>query len=541
MNSVWEFFTKNRTIHAVICGILWALAFPNFEIAGFAYIVPGYLFLIIKNQSPSIAFRSGYLAGLVHYAVSLHWLLYIPVKAAPIVGWLALCAYLALYPAVWCWSCVKVANAIEQKQRSQFLLLYGFPISGAILWVGLEMIRARFLTGFPWNLLGVSQFRILPIIQIAAITGVYGVSFLVAWCSLALALAFNLLIKNPLDRWGWLRTVVLPSVFLTLVITYGIDSMINWHKMEKPIQVKLALVQPSIPQTIIWDKNENSNRFKKLMELSKMALLTKPDILILPEAAIPDLFRYNEEIYHSITGLAQENKVWMIIGADDAEPSKTDTNTALYYNCSFLISPYGFIEGRYAKQHLVMFGEYVPLVRWLPFLKYLTPIGDSCFTAGERPERFRIVLNRQPPRRLETSPIICFEDVIPHLVRRHITGELDFLVNLTNDGWFKESSAQPQHAANAVFRAVENRVPLVRCTNNGLTCWIDPTGAIHEEYFGDSKDIYGVGFKIADLRLPEKTNIKMTTYTRYGDWFGWSCVFISALLILGAMAKQKLN
>ena len=128
---------------------------------------------------------------------------------------------------------------------------------------------------------------------------------------------------------------------------------------------------------------------------------------------------------------------------------------------------------RYIKRKLVIFGEYVPLADWLPFLKYLTPIQGG-FTPGRRPVSFPL-----PGLRAKTSVLICFEDIFPHLVREHVDDDTDFLVNLTNNGWFGESAAQWQHAANAVFRAVENGLPLVRCANNGLTCWVDATMYIH--------------------------------------------------------------
>ncbi len=531
MNILWQ-FVKSGQFNAVLCGIIWALAFPNYEIAALAYIVPGYLLIVVQNKNRSTAFRLGYLCGLVYSCISLHWLLYIPVKFAPIVGWLALCAYLALYPAIWSWLVNRlVSNPVMKKSNTIFLFI--LPLIAAIIWVGLEVVRSRFLTGFPWNLLGVSQFRIVPLIQISSITGVYGVSFLIVWFSTAIAIGFSALIKDPLHKWRTAKLgIAVPLLVIVIIYAYSARLVIDYYKTPKDEEIKIALIQPSIPQTMIWDRTENSNRFSRLMELCQMALSSKPDILILPEAAIPDLFRYHQETYESITRLAKEHKVWLIIGADDAEPSTTDTNSALYYNSSFLISPEGFIEDRYSKQHLVMFGEYVPLIRWLPFLKHLTPIGDSCFTPGKGPVEFLIRLDRDSGKLyLRTSTIICFEDVIPHLVRRHITDNLDFLVNLTNDGWFRESSAQLQHVANAVFRAVENRRPLIRCTNNGLTCWIDSTGAIFDEYFGNSKDIYGPGFKI--IQLPLRHRDGQTIYTRYGDWFGWSCVVISILLTIG--------
>ena len=165
-----------------------------------------------------------------------------------------------------------------------------------------------------------------------------------------------------------------------------------------------------------------------------------------------------------------------------------------FFNAAFLFSPDGRFRNVYHKQNLVIFGEYIPLVRWLPFIKWFTPITGS-FASGTkavpfelerwppvRHESIRIVQTpgRRPalPNRVKTSTLICFEDVFPHLAREYVQDDTDFLVNLTNDGWFGEGAAQWQQAVTAVFRAVENGVPLVRCCNNGLTCWADANGRL---------------------------------------------------------------
>lgn len=534
---------KNRWFHAVICGILWAMAFPRFEIAGFAWIVPGYLFLLTKNVERGEAFRIGYISGLIAHLISLHWLLYIPVKIAPIAGWLALCAYLALYPAAWTILIRLIHEKFFQEPGKVKYAIFA-PFVAAVVWTALEMVRARLLTGFPWNLLGVSQYKMLFLIQIADILGVYGVSFLIVWFSCAAAIAIERLLKIEISLsfllrppTKWLSPMFLPLLALALVIYYNFAIVIYTSgkhlNLHYRTELKIALVQPSIPQTIIWDKNENEERFKQLIDLTKSALTNQPDVVILPEAAIPDLFRYHPPTYRTITELARENKIWMIIGADDAEAIDGDTNRIAFYNSSFLISPDGFITGQYSKQHLVMFGEYVPLSRWLPFLKHLTPIGDSAFTPGKRPEKFKFYVIKNGERHdIETSVVICFEDVIPHLVRKHVTNELDFLVNLTNDGWFGESAAQWQHLANAVFRAVENRRTLVRCTNNGISCCVDEAGWIYNVNFQDPSKDYRAGIKICDLLIPSDDMRKTTFYTRYGDVFGWTCVGATLCLLL---------
>jgi apolipoprotein N-acyltransferase len=517
-------FAENRYLQAIAAGLLLAASFPNFGLAGAAWLAPGLMLFAATGASGRTAFRVGYVAGLAHYLVSLYWLLFIPVPYGALAGWLALSAYLAMYPAVWVWLCWRMfpksrpdisALAIAKSSLPQRAL---WAIGCAVVWVALEMIMARMLAGFPWNLLGASQYQKLPLIQIASITGIYGLSFLIVWFSVALACAFLALLARPTARAAWLGDLILPLLAVIGVVTYGVRA----QRPEPSLRtIKVALVQPSIPQTLIWDPKEDANRFQQLIQLSERALETKPDLLIWPEAAVPSMLRYEPENFEAVAKLAKEHHVWIIVGADDLEPRPGATNLqdVDYYNSSFLISPDGELVVGYRKQKLVIFGEYIPLIRWLPFLKYLSPVGVG-FSAGDRPVSFQM-----PELKAKTSVLICFEDTFPHLARKYVQPDTDFLLNLTNNGWFGESAAQWQHAASAIFRAVENRLPLVRCANNGLTCWVDAFGGMHEVYFPDSEDVYRAGFKTARIPLLQEGEFRTPTiYNRYGDWFGWGCV-----------------
>jgi apolipoprotein N-acyltransferase len=289
------------------------------------------------------------------------------------------------------------------------------------------------------------------------------------------------------------------------------------------------LIQPSIPQTLIWDTNQNALRFTDLIELSERALqaTTNAQLLVWPEAAVPNMLRYEPEVYRAVTNLAITHRVWVILGSDDAAPRESAREREFdFFNSSFLVTPRGAIAGFYRKRRLVIFGEYIPLERWIPFMKYLTPVGGS-FAAGIEPRPFLL-----PELGAKVSVLICFEDIFPHYSREYVEEDTDFLLNLTNNGWFGESAAQWQHAANAVFRAVENRIPLVRCANNGLTCWVDRWGRLHDVFFPNSKDIYGAGFKVAQVPvLGDGQRRALTFYTRQGDWFGWACVGGTVVLL----------
>jgi apolipoprotein N-acyltransferase len=338
---------------------------------------------------------------------------------------------------------------------------------------------------------------------------------------MGLAVAAGLLVHAPKARWGWLSEAGLP---FGLVLTVVVAGTLRLHRPE-PVgrTMTMALVQPSIPQELIWDASEDANRFEQLMALSRLAVASRPQVLVWPEAALP---AFTEANYGAITNLILEHGLWMVFGADDVEPRRTAGGEEEQdsFNSAFLVGPDGRYRASYRKQRLVIFGEYVPWSEWLPILKRLTPIPGS-FRPGREPVAFRI---GEPA--VEVGVLICFEDVFGHGARHHVREGTELLLNLTNDGWFGESSAQWQHMANAVFRAVENGLPLVRCTNNGLTCWIDRAGRIREVFQAADSGEYGRGFLVVEVPLgggaPGRGG---TMYWRRGDVFGWGMVGVTFL------------
>jgi apolipoprotein N-acyltransferase len=298
---------------------------------------------------------------------------------------------------------------------------------------------------------------------------------------------------------------------------------------------------------MIWDETKARERFEDLMQLSERALAEPADVLIWPEASFPGTaLDENGEIVLPIADLARRHHTSLIIGADDVEATPTATN---YFNASFLIDPDGKLAGRYRKRGLVIFGEYIPLERWLPFIKWFTPITGS-YTPGDRAVQFH--LERRSPTRRESNPatsgsdigdkfqtsvLICFEDVFPNLARKSVEPGTDFLVNITNDGWFGEGAAQWQQAAAATFRTIENGVPLIRCANTGITCWIDANGRWAQIFTDENKSVYGVGFMTATIPLPDKR--PQTFYNLHGDWFGWACVVLTVMRTAVSVVRYR--
>ena len=541
-----ELFWRSGYLVADLAGLLLASAFPKWSLAGFAWIAPALLVFAANGKSGADAFRVGYVSGFAFWLASLYWLLLIPVTGFPILGWVLLAAYLALFTAAWTWLVCNHASRITHHASWPRRTLW--TLAAAAAWVALEMLRARLLGGFPWSFLGVSQYQLVPLIQLAAFTGVYGVSFLVVWFSLALFAAAQMIFREPTRRFIWQAEIVLPLTVTVGCFVGGFFWMNRGVTTEKFLRV--TSIQPAIPQTVIWNPSVDENIFQKFLAQNEAALTNRTDVLIWPESAVPQM---SEENCRAISALAQKHHVWLILNGEDMT---TTTNATNYFNAAFLVNPQGRLTATYHKQKLVIFGEYVPLARWLPFLKWFTPIVGG-WASGEKPVTFEmerrapsrpeIGIVSQPadreigaPSRVKTAALICFEDTFADVARAASQDDLDFLVNLTNDGWFGDSAEQWQHMANSVFRAVENGLPLLRCANNGVTCLIDGHGRITKIFRDRRGSEYGQGALTVEIPLLQSAEKSAPTfYNRHGDWFGWGCVGVAGTMFILKLKRRK--
>lgn len=508
-----------RFAAAALSGLLLSASFPKMEMAWAAWVAPGLILFSSLGTRGGQAFRIGFVAGFVHFLSSLGWLLNIPFKwhgipLAPGLAWMALSAYCALYFGLWVWLCWKMLPPVSNPD--EFLAIgwlrrLGWALATGAMWTALEFGRGKILTGFPWNFIGASQYKIIPLIQIASLTGIYGVSFLVVWTSVALCGAAVSLTRRPPRQTLW-ATAGLPLIVVAAVVGFGTAEAVSTSPPAK--ELKVAFIQPSIPQTLIWDPAWDLARFQDVLDLSEKALAEKPELMLWPESAIMDL---TPDVQQSISQLLRRHQAWLVCCALTAKAAAD--NTKEYFNSALLCGPEGTLESIYNKRHLVIFGEYVPLVKWFPFLNWLTSVGSN-ITPGEQPVQFEMT---NPTARM--SVLICFEDMFAEEAREHVKPDTDFLVNLSNDGWFGHVSEQWQQAASSVFRAVENGVPIVRCTNDGLTCWADAHGRIRQ-IFNVSGNVYAAGFMTAEIPLRTTGVHHQTFYNRYGDWFPWMCAGI---------------
>jgi apolipoprotein N-acyltransferase len=295
--------------------------------------------------------------------------------------------------------------------------------------------------------------------------------------------------------------------------------------------------------------------YHRLERLTEAASRTKPDLIIWPETATPEPLEYDPAAMRIITGVVARSGAYLLTGSmtvtrnlprTQSDPSNPER---VWYNSAFLINPQGKLMDPYHKQHLVPFGEFVPLAKIFPFMKYTTPIPGS-FGRGKERTLFPIrpsTLNSAPRARedFRSRPstfgvVICFEDVFPDVFRRFVKDGANLMVNITNDAWYKESAGAYQHMANSVFRAVENRVPFVRCANTGYSCFIDSTGRIRAHIAGNEKEgIFVQGFRTEKVTLRNPSE-PLTFYARYGDVFAWSC-FGVAVIAWGSCLRLKRN
>lgn len=536
-----ELLIDSGYLAAAGAGLILAEAFPKNGVPGLAWIAPALILLSARRKRGLDAARVGYVAGLAAALGSFSWLLLIPVTGFPIVGWLALGAYLAVYTGVWTW--LVSYDESPGAPADSWHRRTAWAITGAAAWTALEMIQARLFGGLPWNLLGSSQYQMIPLIQIASVTGIYGVSFIVVWSSLSLYSAGRMILARPSMRFAWQGEIALPLFAVAFLFAWGTFCVMPSASDSKSVTIsaklpslRVTLVQPSIPQTFIWSGTNDSLMLNQVVNLSREGLKNDTDLLIWPEAALNEMVRYDGPTYNAVTGLAASNHVWMIIGSDDEEPpanGSTNAEDALSFNSSFLVSPTGELADVYHKRHLVAFGEYIPL-SWIPIVKWFTPITGS-YTPGTRPVEFSL-----PNLKVHTAVLICFEDVFPDPTREYAGDNVDFLVNITNDGWFRNGSAQWQQAAAACFRSVENGLPLVRCANNGLTCWIDKHGHLRDIFKDTQGTVYGPGTTTVEIPLLAAGEKRIPTYYHeHGDIFGWSCVGLTALLAANKMRSRR--
>src|SRR5487761_53755 len=470
-----------RLLLAVASGLALSFSFPNYDFPLLAWIAVALLMLAALGARTREAVLYGFINGALFYPLRDPWIDTVmqqygnvgPFAAAGILALMTLAG--ALFPLAFA---VLVSRAGKRSLAAACVL-------APFLWVALEFARAHLpIIAFPWNLIGYAASGNLALVQLASVTGIFGLSLLVL--------------------------IVIAKFAPRFVPRTAPDHVAH-------------LVQTNFPQSESYPSNWmalHAADMQQMETLSIDAAKKSPGVVIWPEVPAP--FSLQDSQFAAIADkIARDSGSDFLVGVVDW---KLGPNRQwLASNSAVLLNPAAQREFTYNKIHLVPFGEYVPLRRWLTFAKSLTA-GISDFTPGRTYGVGSLPAAAGLPGG-QFSVFICYESVFSAQVRRFADRGAQLLVNISNDGWFGRSSAAAQSLMMARVRAVENRRWLLRDTNTGFTVDVDPYGRIVARL---------APFKRAELDAPYGFRSDVTPYTRFGDWLAWLCVIASCILIAAA-------
>ena len=503
-------------------GILFGLAYPKsgFWPLAFVGLVP--LLAAMSRPERLPAWSAGLAWGAGFFGFLLRWLYGFfrqygqldPLLSVATLGLLV--AYLALFPALFA-----TLGAFLLKRR-------GNSVLGLLpaLWVALEWIRGHALSGFPWGLAGYSLVPALPLVQISALTGVYGLSFLVVLVNASIAAWLG---PSPRED-GAFRLSAATLLILAGVFAFGATAM--RLPAESGPEVMVGLVQANIAQDEKWSSGQAEEILEKHERLTEAAAAQGARIILWPESSSPfPLSRpvsqksgegviADDGYRRRLESLARRTGASILFGTVDYRVIRGETRAL---NAAALVRPDATWSETYAKMHLVPFGEYVPLAPLLSFVNRIAQGAIGEFAAGRKP----VVMRADA---LSMGTLICYEMIFPELVRLFPRQGADLLANLTNDAWFGKSSGPHQHLQMSILRAVENRRYLVRAANTGISAIVDPRGrVIARSRLQETRAILG---RVRAVRGE-------TPYARVGDVFAFVCVILASAALVAAFAAGR--
>ncbi len=477
--------------------LLWA-SFPPVNAWPLAWVALAPLLIALdRARSWQAAWGIAYLSGFVFFLMAIGWIRFVTVP-----GLVVLSAYLALF--------FGILGSLHYYIRHRFSSVSTcFLLSAG--WVILEYFRSTLFTGFGWASLWASQADFKSLLPLASVTGAAGISFLV--------ILVNIVLKERLVgrlKQNWIVGVVLAA----LIFIVGWGAVVSAPVNRTSAAIPIAVIQPNISLAEALDSRLKADLVHRQLELSRRTLAHGPKLVIWPETSFPRFMWDSPELVEEIQSFARENGVYVLFGAVTRKNEQ-------YYNSAVLISPFGAAPVVRSKRHLVVFGEYIPFREKFPILADMVPIDD--LTPGEEDALFDV------PGLGKFGVLICFEDTLPEVARRYVRQGAGFLVNMTNDAWYRDSGQPRMHLNNALFRSVENRRMLVRATNTGESCVVDAFGR-ETECVKDNQDrrVLIEGFMVVSVN-PE---VYMTVNTNLNETFVLICGLVFLISVLFIMRRK---
>ena len=505
--------------------LFWVLSIPPFKFSEAAYIafVPLLLWLFTRPTKRWVI-GIGLGVGWLSWFLILIWLRHVTWFGTIALSWL-----LAVLFLVW----LLITWKVLPKLAAQNILLRALGFGGlAGLWIVLEWSRTWLLWGFPWAPLSLSQWERPVVLQIAAWSGAYGVSFLLVFFNLCIAQTLReRFVKKESKIWlGWFS----PDLYVGMA-SLGLCIYVFFSSLPEPNSTRVmftaAVVQPYIPPTLKWDTDHELENVEILERQTRFVASLDSDLILWPEAATPWPIVGTPQMQLRVERLVDEVGKPILMGnlADDAESGK-------WSNGTFLVEPdTGLSSKYYAKRELVPFGEYIPppldsIAEALPsgLIEKVVPIGGS-FVPGDGVGLIELKLGDEI---FKVASLVCYEDVFPSLARESAAAGADVFFVATNNAWYGEEGGAEQHAAHSALRAVENRRPVIRAGNGGWSGWFDSYGTVRDVLVNADGSVYFRGGGAYDIFEYTDWERQQSFYTRHGDWF----VVLSGVLALFACA-----
>jgi len=485
----------------------YALGTPGYDVPGLPFVcLAPFLMLALSTDSARQAAFRGWIAGTAGSVPLYYWIAY-TIAVQGKLGW-ALGALAALLVSAYVGAYFSVAAAAARHLESRFgeRGLWLFPF----VWTAVEMARSYLFSGFPWMLLGYTLAGSAALRQAADLAGVHGLSFLLALSSVSVYLAG----RRLCDRFPMKAAIpLIPGIAVILfLVLYGRSgSPTPEGTADRIPEVKVAIAQGGIDQSLKWDPENQLSTLAIYGELTRTARDAGAQVVVWPETAAPFFYGWEAGLSRRLEAIAVSGGTPIIFGAPWYDPAGGGN----FYNSVFQMDARGVVLGRYDKRHLVPFGEYIPLRPILFFLSKLTA-GEEDFSSGTSPALFRV----------EGRPVaasVCYEALFPALLREGVIEGATWFVNVTNDAWFGDTVAPYQHLAMARMRCVEFRRPMVRAANSGISAVIEADGGI-----AASLGLFRRGVLVAAVR----PGTGETVYAKTGEIFGISCSILALLAVI---------
>jgi len=487
------------------------------------------LMVAISGRSSGLGFLLSYICGIIFFAGVFTWIF--DVAGYKIWHHAVLGVFFGLYFGFFGWA----FNFISKRLG----IIYGY-FAAPFFWVCLEYLRSNLsFMALPLPLLAHSQYQFPVIIQIASLTGAYGISFLVVSVNAALSAMFFASVRSTginakkrpthslLSKRGKIAIMLSTASVVAFVLLYG---KLNLSEPHTGKMIKVSVVQGNIDR----QKKLNPRRHKKFImqryaDLTKKASKDGAALIVWPEAATPGFVLKKLPLMKKTVSLIRETKTHFIIGSSEYPKFiKERFDPKKYGNTAIFFSPEGKVLGQYLKIKLTPFGEFIPYDEIIPWPKFIVPEGKKSFELpGEDHTIFEL-------NGAKFGVIICWESHFPGLFRAFVKKGANFMLNITNEGWFGEAGLY-QKMVTSVFRAVENRVSIARAANTGVSCFIDPYGRITGRVQNNGKDILVEGYLTQNIPLSHER----TFYTSYGDVFVYLSIIMMGLIIVLSIFRSK--